>query len=84
MNHDKHRKRWCEVAAIGYAVQVNRLTRKGLNPYITSLLVHNADTNKTNLSRLVRVGGVNRSGDKTRQDSFVLNRPSFQFATVNE
>ena len=40
-------------------------------------LVHTADTNKTKLSRLVRVGGVNTIGDKTRQDSFVLSRIQF-------
>ena len=45
-------------------------------------LVHTADTDKTKLSCLVCVGGVNTTGDKTRQDSFVFSRLSFQFATV--
>ena len=37
----------------------------------------------TKLSCLVRVGGVNGIGDKTRQDSFVLSRPSFQFPSFS-
>ena len=36
-------------------------------------LVHTIDTDKTRLSCLVRIGGVNRIGDKTRQFSVVLN-----------
>ena len=44
-----------------------------------SKLVHTADTDKTKLSCLVRVGGVNRIAHKTKQ---YLSRPSFQFASV--
>jgi len=49
---------------------------------------HTADTNKTRLSCLVRVGGVNTIGDKTkliatgsRQDKTVLSVVWTQFAT---
>ena len=36
-------------------------------------LFHTADTDKTKLSCLVRVGGVNGIGDKTRQKCLVLS-----------
>ena len=40
---------------------------------VTAYLVHTADANKTRLSRLVGVGGVNWVGDSRRQFSVVLN-----------
>ena len=46
---------------------------------VSLCLAHSADTDKTKLSCLVRVGCVNWTGDKTRQFCLVLSCPSFQF-----
>ena len=58
-------------------------TAAALHPELLLYLLHTADADKTKLSCLVRVGGVNTTGDTTRRFCLVSTLfPSFKFSVV--